>query len=412
MEYIYRFIEFINEYSLFSMVTFAFIIGYLIMLYSKRTEEEDNYLILKLIGFYFLGGFNFNFKDNWFVLAIPIGFGIYYFCMKDKERPNSTIKYKAALLGVIMMFVATANSMIYQIVAYGDKTIKVENARFNSLGDDYALIKKKMRIENARLEGMYLEYDKDNSLKQLSYSLRADSKTYQVYYEEDTYRVSALPINEDVFWNFNQYRSYYEAEEFFKMLSKINFTKYKNAKSYTITYDGRKEVYEDRALYAIDESSYDAHKLDNVWGVNNAIGMIYSAELTQTEYDNAEYKSDVYLFEYNEIEFYKYGEIEIESVRNNETLTIKDRDAMRSIYYETIDKYDTWSPIDYMDVTVKPSLYVRYSDKFIFAFCEDAPFVRVDEDGVSTWYSVSSDVYTFMINQYFDASRANEMYNN
>lgn len=412
MTYIYDFIKFINESNLFSIGTLAFIIGYLIMLYKKRSEEEDNHLVLKLVGFYFLGGFNFNIKDNWFVLAIPVGFGIYYMFMKDKKRPNSTIKYKAALLGMIMMYIATVNGMIYQAVEFGEKTIKVENADFYSLGDDYKIIKSKLRIENANLEGMYLEYDNDNSLKQLSYSLKDNSKIYHVDYEDDAYRVSIFPASKEDFWSVGGYGGYYEAEEFFKILSKVKFNRYENAISYTITYDGKKEAYENRTLYTIDEGSYSTYKLDNTWGVNNAIGMIYSAELKPTEDDKAEYKSEVYLFEYEEMELYKYEEIEIESVRNNETLTIRDKEVIKSIYYETKDQYDTWSPITDMDITLEPNLYVRYSDKSVFGFCEQAPFVRVDEDGESTWYSVPSDLYTFMINQYFDASRANAMYNN
>ena len=76
MESIYKFIEYINESNILSMGLLIFAILYLIYLYNKK-EEIENYLGLKLIGFYLLGAFTFNFKFESFTAIIPIGIIIY-----------------------------------------------------------------------------------------------------------------------------------------------------------------------------------------------------------------------------------------------------------------------------------------------------------------------------------------------
>ena len=54
MEYIYRFIEYINESNILSVVLVILAVVYLVYLHMKK-EEDENYLGLKLIGFYLLG---------------------------------------------------------------------------------------------------------------------------------------------------------------------------------------------------------------------------------------------------------------------------------------------------------------------------------------------------------------------
>lgn len=409
MEYIYRFIEFINESNLFSIGTLLFTIVYLMRLYTKK-ENEENYLPLKIIGFYFLGGFNFNFKINWFVVAIPIGFLIYYLAMKEKERPNPKIKYKATVLGVIMMLVGTLNGMIYEKAEYRERTIKVEDVRFENLEKEYDFIRNKLEIDYASIEAMQLEYDNNGKIKDLNYTLRDDKKIYYIIYENDAYKVNVLPVNKDGFWNFGPYGSYYDSKLFFNMISNVKFDKYDNAKYYRMTFRGEKNYYENMGFYTINQENYSIKNLGDIRGVYDAIGIVNYAIL-DTPIES--HKGNMYLLDYGNIEYeLDYEEIEIESIKNNEIVVIRDKDIIKEIYKATMDDSESWSLVTDMEITLEPNLYVKYSEDIVVGLCEEEPFIRVDEGKVSSWYVVPSHIYTFVVNRYFDASRAEAMYNN
>jgi hypothetical protein len=79
------------------LIVFAILFGLLIFLYNKR-EVNENYLFLKLIGYFLLGSFRFNL--NGFV--IPLGFVISIFM---KPMDNIKIKKTAAILGLINLIV-------------------------------------------------------------------------------------------------------------------------------------------------------------------------------------------------------------------------------------------------------------------------------------------------------------------
>lgn len=68
----------------------------LVVLYRKYSEPENG-LAWKLIGYFLLGGFTLSLNDT----RLPIGFVI-YFLFFQKAKPNRGIKYKAALLGLLL----------------------------------------------------------------------------------------------------------------------------------------------------------------------------------------------------------------------------------------------------------------------------------------------------------------------
>jgi hypothetical protein len=72
------------------------VIGF-VLLYKNREYDED-LLVLKLIGYYILGSFNFNLNG----LILPLGFIISLF-MRPGE--NRTIKRGASIFGLIMMII-------------------------------------------------------------------------------------------------------------------------------------------------------------------------------------------------------------------------------------------------------------------------------------------------------------------
>ena len=172
MESIYKFIEYINESSILSIGLLIFAILYLIYLYNKK-EEIENYLGLKLIGFYLLGAFTFNFNFESFTAIIPIGFIIYLAFMKNKERANCMIKKKASIMGLIILCVGGINSIIYNNIEYRERNIPIKNISIKSLRSDYEVIKKELGIDDVVSVGsLDLEYNKNNKIRRLSYNIK------------------------------------------------------------------------------------------------------------------------------------------------------------------------------------------------------------------------------------------------
>jgi hypothetical protein len=67
-----------------------------VLLLHKSRERDEDFLVLKLLGYYFLGSFTFHLNG----LVLPLGFLITLFM-----RPNSnrSIKRGAAIFGLVMM---------------------------------------------------------------------------------------------------------------------------------------------------------------------------------------------------------------------------------------------------------------------------------------------------------------------
>jgi formate-dependent nitrite reductase membrane component NrfD len=80
-----------------------FFIGIVVMLvgifvlYSKR-EEEEEWLVFKLLGYYVLGIFNVSFNG----IVFPVGFVISLFL---RPRQNKGSKRGASILGLVMMII-------------------------------------------------------------------------------------------------------------------------------------------------------------------------------------------------------------------------------------------------------------------------------------------------------------------
>lgn len=88
-----------------SIISTIIIVLVLIMIYRNRAEDEQ-YLGLKLVGYYLLGTFNFNFNG----IVIPLGIVVYLLAFHPKI--NTKAKRFAALLGFIMMVIGHLFRMI------------------------------------------------------------------------------------------------------------------------------------------------------------------------------------------------------------------------------------------------------------------------------------------------------------
>lgn len=80
----------------FLLWIFVLITG--LFLLHKNREQEENLLVLKLLGYHFLGSFTFNIGG----LILPVGFIISLFLRPNENRG---IKRGAAIFGLVMMII-------------------------------------------------------------------------------------------------------------------------------------------------------------------------------------------------------------------------------------------------------------------------------------------------------------------
>lgn len=304
MESIYKFIEYINESNILSMGLLIFAILYLIYLYNKK-EEIENYLGLKLIGFYLLGAFTFNFKFESFTVIIPIGIIIYLAFMKNKERVNCVIKKKASIMGLIILCVGVLNSIIYNNVEYRDRNIPIKNISIKSLRSDYEVIKKELSIDDlASVESLDLEYNENNKIRRLSYTIKdQNNKTYFISTNGKSYSINTSKTyeSEDETFMFSS-MGYYnmDIETLLDVMSNTKFKKYENTSYYTAIYKNEENYYEnDKNLYIVDLANYSTKKLNSKYPIYDAVDISHMPMEQVSEGSWTSTKTDTYLMRYN-----------------------------------------------------------------------------------------------------------------
>ena len=304
MESIYKFIEYINESNILSMGLLIFAILYLIYLYNKK-EEIENYLGLKLIGFYLLGAFTFNFNFESFTAIIPIGIIIYLAFMKNKERVNCVIKKKASIMGLIILCVGGINSIIYNNIEYRERNIPIKNISIKSLRSDYEVIKKELSIDDlASVESLDLEYNENNKIRRLSYTIKdQNNKTYFISTNGKSYSINTSKTyeSEDETFMFSS-MGYYnmDIETLLDVMSNTKFKKYENTFYYTAIYKNEENYYEnDKNLYIVDLANYSTKKLNSKYPIYDAVDISHMPMEQVSEGSWTSTKTDTYLMRYN-----------------------------------------------------------------------------------------------------------------
>lgn len=303
MEYIYKFIEYINESNLLSIAIFICIIVYLAYLYVKEYEQDESYLGLKLIGFYLLGGFNFTFNFDSFSLIIPIGFIIYLLFMKNKERANALIKKKATIMGLVIVCFSMLNSIIYNSIEYRDREIIKNNINIENLKNDYESIKQELNIDDsAGVDYLELEYNKNNKIRNLRYTIKdLNNKTYFISTNYNGYdiNVSKTYDYEDEFFMFNSMGYNMDIETLLDVISNVNFRKYKGVSYYNIVYRNETDYHESsNNLYSVDLGNFSTEKLKSKYPIYDSINITHEPMRQVSKNSWESIKSDIYLMSY------------------------------------------------------------------------------------------------------------------
>lgn len=192
----------------------------------KCKEEDEEYLVLKMIGFYLLGSFSFNFNITEFMyIFVPIGFFVYYIFMEHKERKNKVLKNKCAKWGLIILtisFVINNLNGIMNHFEYRDININ-STGNIKDLSLEWKTIKSKCNIDdNVPLDGARIIYNKDGKIEDLTYFLidYNKNKSYQVNFENENYHIV---VNKYDGYDYN-FNSHYgtKTENFLKVVDHIS----------------------------------------------------------------------------------------------------------------------------------------------------------------------------------------------
>lgn len=130
--------------GIISIIVLGIGIYKLVGIYKERECEEEN-LVLKIFGYYFLGSFRFSF--NW--LSIPLGYIIYLTSFKPSINKN--IKRVSANLGLIMfclgIIIPIAQTSIYERSIY----IQSEPKEISSINfiDDLNIIRDEFDMQKS-----------------------------------------------------------------------------------------------------------------------------------------------------------------------------------------------------------------------------------------------------------------------
>lgn len=192
----------------------------------KCKEEDEEYLVLKMIGFYILGSFSFNFNITEFMyIFVPIGFFVYYIFMEHKERKNKVLKNKCAKWGLIVLTISFVSNNLNGIMnhfEYRDININ-STGNIKDLSLEWKTIKSKCNIDdNVPLDGARIIYNKDGKIEDLTYFLidYNKNKSYQVNFENENYHIV---VNKYDGYDYN-FNSHYgtKTENFLKVVDHIS----------------------------------------------------------------------------------------------------------------------------------------------------------------------------------------------
>lgn len=155
------------------------VVVFLILIYKNYRQEEEELLGLKLIGYYFLGGFRFNFNN----VTLPLGYIIYIVFFRPKT--NSTAKRYSAVLGLIIFIIGSFMPFITESFFERTRYIDVASNDVYQIDfvKDYLEITNKLDISNnLRLEDFKVDFEKEGNIRRLKYLLVERSKDGYVLY--------------------------------------------------------------------------------------------------------------------------------------------------------------------------------------------------------------------------------------
>ncbi|WP_055665999.1 hypothetical protein [Desnuesiella massiliensis] len=219
--------------------TLSVVIAFIFIYRKYRTDHED-FLLLKLISYYLLCSFRFNFND----LALPAGFIIYLAFLKPQI--NKPVKKAIAHLGLFVFIWGVLTPIIQN--SYFERQ-RVVNASSNNiytidLNEDHNTIKQKLGIsEYTKIENFAASFEDSGEIKELKYSfLTNDNKgivLYKINFSSNKNKYIIKPMKVSEWMHYDD--GLINEDQFFYALSYLDLEKAKPQEEYpyyTVKYDG------------------------------------------------------------------------------------------------------------------------------------------------------------------------------
>lgn len=218
-------------YAVILIVSFLFLV--------RKMDEAESYFPLKIIGYFIVGSFAFNFNQ----IPLPLGFIVYLLFFRPTL--NVDVKRMASVFGVLA-FILVHWILPFAIHEWQSRPIFIEHELGSvytmNFQDEYEQVKQELKIENnnLRLEDFEVNYVKDGRITDLSWQLLL----YQIRYDigRSRYRVTDSQLD-----SWLQYNRLIEADHFFENLNVLDIKDITHAKgdfsSYVIRSTGERINY-------------------------------------------------------------------------------------------------------------------------------------------------------------------------
>lgn len=226
-------------YTVILLVSFLFLVW--------KKDDTESYFPLKIIGYFVLGSFAFNFNQ----ISLPLGFLAYLLFFRPKL--NVHVKRIASVLGVLA-FILIHWILPFAINEWESRPRFIEHEIGSvytmNFQDEYDLIKQELKLENnsLRLEDFEVDYVEDGRITDLSWQLLGQNgnsyNLYKIQYDSSKSRYRVMYSQLDT-WP--QYNRLIDADRFFEILNVLNIKEITHAKddfsSYGIHSSGERENY-------------------------------------------------------------------------------------------------------------------------------------------------------------------------
>ncbi|WP_156319846.1 hypothetical protein [Bacillus sp. FJAT-18017] len=177
---------------------------------------------MKIIGYFILGSFAFNFN----LISIPLGFIVYLLLFRPKL--NVDIKRTASVLG-FLTFIVVQWLLPFANLEWQSNAVSIEHKLGSvysiNFQEEYERIRHKLDLENnsLSLQDFVIEYNKNGTIRDLHLELISTEdnglKHYTIQYNSEKNRYQVLQSQLD---NWLQYDRLVDADLFFKNLGVLN----------------------------------------------------------------------------------------------------------------------------------------------------------------------------------------------
>lgn len=194
-----------------------------IFIYRRYKTDEEEFLMLKLIGYYLLGSFKFNFNS----LALPAGFIVY--AAFFRPQTNKYAKKAIAYLGLFAFFCGILIPFIEKSYFQRERVVSASSNNIYTidLNTDHNAIKQKLGInKHTKLEEFQADFENSGVIRRLSYTFLTNDSNgivlYRVNYSTDKNKYTIRPTKVN---QWAQYNRLISEDQFFYVLNNLDLKK-------------------------------------------------------------------------------------------------------------------------------------------------------------------------------------------